>query len=314
MYEQLPRIKMKTLATYIFLAVSFGAIGQNDTPITKPVLLTIDSNIVFKHFEDVQVFQYFNNDSLDGKITHSKKLDSKGNIMAEYYKDYKTDEANGRVDVLKINEYNTQNKLIISTSYYETFLKEEVHKSFFYYSDSLLVRVESFELKKRLKPGIRRGPAGPMSCFTSPEDYEKKRTWEVSRIVLYEYDNKGRITLRYSPVYNSSQNRFEYQYDTEGNLKAEKSLNESKLLYIIHYQYHLNQIVSDLQWDREYGHGKKYIKTFDTHGNLIKESTISQDDEWVDIYTYNKEGKLVLFMAYDSKGAVSLTHIYTYKN
>lgn len=305
---------MKTLTTYLLIAISFCAIGQTDMPITKSELLTSDTNIVFEHFEDIQIFQYFDNDSINGKITHSRKLDSQGNVIAEYYKDYKTDKGNGRTDVLTINEYNEKNQLIISTDYYESFQKGEVQKSFFYYNDSLLVRVESFELKKRLKPDVDKGFGRPGGCIIMPEDYEKEPTWKASRIVLYQYDSFGRKKLSYSPLFQSSHNRFEYQYDSDGNLIIEKSLDESRLLYIINYHYQLNQTISELQWDNKDWGGTKRIKTFDKHGNLIKESTIQNDKEWVDDYLYNIDNKLVRFIAYDSDGEISLTHIYRYKN
>ena len=305
---------MKIVTTYLLIAISFCAIGQSKKPITNAKLLVIDTNIVFKHFKDIQVFQYFDNDSLNGKITHSKKLDANGNVIAEYYKDYKTSKVNGRVDVLEINEYNEKNRLIISTSYYETFQRGEVKKSFYYYKDSLLVRTESFDFKRRIKSDVDKRNGQPGGCIVTSEDYEKERTWEINRIVLYEYNNNKKKTLSYSPIFKNYHNRYEYQYDTNGNLTVEKSLDESKLLYTINYQYQLNQTISDFQWDDEDGGGTKRIKIFDNNGNLIKESTIQEDKEWIDVYKYNIEGILVRFIAYDSDGEINLTHIYRYKN
>jgi hypothetical protein len=304
---------MKTLVTYIFIAISFCAIGQTDKPITKSELLTADTNIVFKHFEDVQVFQYFDDDSLNGKITHSKKLDLNGNVIAEYYKDCMTDKANGYADLLEINEYNGKNQLLISTSYFETFQKGVVQKSFFYYNDSLLVRVESFELKKRLKPDVDKGISRQGGCNLMPEDYVKEPTWKVNRIELYQYDSLGREILSYSPIFQTSHNRSEYQYNEDGKLIVEKSFDESRLLYTINYQYKVNQTISNLQWDDKNWSGTKEIKTFDKYGNIIKESTIQSDAEWTDIYEYNVDNKLIRFSAYDSDGKISLTHIYKYK-
>lgn len=304
---------MKTLAIYLLIVISFCAFGQNDKPITKSELLTADTNIVFMHFENVQVFQYFDNDSINGKITHSRKLDSKGNVIAEYYKDYKTDKGNGSADVLTINEYNEKNQLIISTDYYETFQKGEVQKSFFYYDDTLLVRVESFELKRRLKSGLDKGISGKDGDIITEEDLEKYPTWKVSGIVICEYDSLGRKKLSYSPIYQSSHNRFEYQYDSDGSLIIEKSLDETRLLYTINYQYKLNQTISNLQWDNKDWGGTKSVKTFDNNGNLIKESTIQKNNEWVDVYKYNIEGKIIRFIAFDNDGKICLTHIYKYK-
>ncbi|MBI9033849.1 MAG: hypothetical protein JEZ03_05200 [Bacteroidales bacterium] len=303
---------MKILTTYVLLAISFSAIGQIDVPITESKMLTADSNIIFEHFQDVQVFQFFDSDSLNGKITHSEKLDSNGNVTATYFKDHKTDKGNGRSDVLILIEYNEKNQLVISTSYYETYQKDVVQKSFFYYNDSLLARVETFELKKRLKSDVDKGLGRPGGCIVLPEDFEKEQTWKPSRIVLYKYDSLGRKKLSYSPLFKSSHNRFEYQYDAEGNLILEKSLDESRLLYTINYQYKLNKTISNLQWDNKDWDGTKRVKTFDNNGNLIKESTIQNDKEWVDEYQYNIEDKLVRFTAYDSDGGINLTHIYKY--
>ena len=205
------------------------------------------------------------------------------------------------------------NKLIISTSYFETFQNGEVQKSFFYYNDSLLVRVESFDLKRRLKSDVDKGFGRPGGCIIMPEDYEKEPTWQVNQIVLYQYDSLGRLILRYSPIFQNSQNRFEYQYNEDGNLIVEKSLDESTPIYTINYQYKENQTISNLQWDNENWRGTIQIKTFDKFGNLIKKSTIKNDEEWIEIYEYNVENKLIRFSAYNSDGEIGLTHIYKYK-
>jgi hypothetical protein len=304
---------MKVIITYLFTAITICSFGQSKVPITKPELLTIDTNTVFNHFDDIQVFQYFDNDSLNGKITHSKKLDVNGNVIAEYYKDYKTDKGNGRADVMEINEYNGKNQLITSTTYYETFQKGEVQKMFYYYKDSHLIRRESFEFKRRMKTSVDKGLGRPGGCIVTSDDYEKEGTWEATHIVLYEYNNYGRKTKSYSPIFQGYHNRFEYTYDHNGSLIEEKSMDESRLIYTIKYKYSDNQTSSKLKWDKESWGGTTKIKTFDNNGNLIKESTIQKNKEWIDIYKYTIDNKLKRFVAYESNGEISLTHIYKYK-
>jgi hypothetical protein len=274
-------------------------------PITKLELLVVDSSVVFSHFDDVQVFQYFDKDSLNGKVSHSEKLDTYGNIIAEYFKDYNTNKREGQPDNLKYNEYDVNNRLITSTTYYETFQRGGMQKQFYYYNDTLLVREESFDLTKKLKAGVDRGIA-------FPEDYEKKGTWEIGRIVIYDYDNFGRKVLSYSPVFQSSHNRFEYLYDNRGDLVEEKSMDQSELLYTIFYEYNDDEIISDLHWDRKEWGSIQRIKTIDNSGKLKQELTILEDMKYRDVYEYENNGKLAKLMTYDRNGKIGLTHIYKY--
>ena len=124
---------MKDITIAILLAIPIWTNGQSNEPITKSEQLIADTNIVFKHFDDVQVFQFYNNDSDNCKIAHSKKLDSNGNVIAEYFKDYKMNHNDAKTDILTIYEYNDKSQLLISTSYYETFQIGVVVKTFYYY-------------------------------------------------------------------------------------------------------------------------------------------------------------------------------------
>lgn len=304
---------MRIAITYLLSLISSLTFGLSNRPITDSKLLVIDTNVVFKHFEDVQVLQFFDNDSTNGEITLSKKIDANGNVLAEYYKGYKTDKGNGRADVLTIDEYDKENRLRVSTDYYGSFKINSVEKTFYYYEDSLLVRLESFELRKRIKADVDKGYGRPGGCIITAEDYEKDMTWELSRIFLHRYDKFGRKIVSYSPVFRGSHNRYEYEYSNDGKLWLEKSLDKSRLLYTEYYKYKDNQIISVLIWDKKDWSGTKRIKYFDKNGNIIKETTIQKDKEWVDKYEYDPDGRLIRFKAYDSEGKINLTHIYNYK-
>ncbi len=289
------------------------AFGQNQTTITQQQQLVIDSTIKFEHFLDLQVYQYFDNDSSKGTITHSEKYDDAGRIIAEYFKDYKTDKGNGRTDVLTINEYNEQGKLKARTDYYETFMAGEVQKTFYYYKDSLLITLESFEFKKRLKAGVDKGIGRSGGCIVTSEDYEKQRTWKLTRLVKYEYNSNGKKTKSYSIVSQGSHNGFEYEYNEEGQLVKEKSFDKDELLWTTEYQYVGLQEISELTWNINNWGTTKTIKTYSVKNQLLEEITIQKNNKFIDKYYYDEKQRLVRFESYDSDGKLALTHLYRYK-
>ncbi len=304
----------KTFFTYSLILLSILVFGQNQETITKKGQLVIDTTILFKHFDDLQVYQYFDNDSLNGKITHSEKYDSSGRVIAKYYKDYKTDKGDGLADVITINEYDDSEKLKVSTDYYETFRSGEVQKTFFYYEDSLLKTVESFEFKRRIKADVDKGLGRPGGCIVTSDDFEKERTWKLTRLVKYQYNFKGQKKKSYSLVSQSSHNGFEYEYDEEGRLIIEKSLDENELLYTTKYEYSDNQIISILTWNKNDWGSTKRIKTYDIlNKKLLKEVVIQNENEWVDEYQYDENGQLIRFISYEKDGKIGLTHIYRYR-
>ena len=304
---------MKKIVTYLLLITYFLVFGQSKEPITQSELLKIDTTIKFEHFKYIQVFQFFDKDSLNGKITYSKKVDSNGNILAEYYKDHKTDKFNGYSDILTINEYNEKNQRTSSTTYYETYQKGMVEKTFFYYTDSLLTRAESFDYKKRLRPDVDKGINGSGGCEIEAEDFEETPTWRFKKLIINTYDSLGKKISSSSFFPKILDDKLEYKYDANGKLIEERMLDDDKLLYVKKYEYVGNQTISNLEWINQGWRGTKKIKTFDTTGKLIKESTIQKDKESIDIYQYNAEGNLIRFTAYDNNGQIILTHIYKYQ-
>ena len=305
---------MKFVLLSIFSIISTFIYCQDTYhPKTDSTYLTIDSNITFNHFEDLQVFQYFYSDSLNGKITYSEKIDSIGNVLATYYKDYKTDKGNGKTNAITFNEYNEKQQLTTSTIYFESFRSGEVDKTFYYYKDSLLVLAETFVLRKKLKPEIHKGIEGHHSCIVLPDDYERHPTWSLRKAEIFKYDSLGRKTESYCPVFLYSHNRWEYQYDDQSKLIVSKSFDQSELLYTSKYRYEKCRIIEDLDWVG--WSDSKYIETYDEKNNLIKKSTISLDSgfEWVDKYYYNQNNQLIRFEAYDKYNKLQLTHVYFYK-
>ncbi len=269
----------------------------------------------FKHFTNIQIYQFLANDSSKSKITYSAKLNPQGKIIAEYYKDYKTDSGNGRADVLTKNEYDKSGKIIISTNYYTgSFMSDEIQKTFYYYSDTLLTRIEAYEFKKRLKKDIDKGLSRPGGCIITPDDYEKERTWELARMQLFQYNNQGKKVKSYSPVSQGSHNGFEYSYNDKGELLTEKSFDKDKLLYTERYEYKNTVTTSVLTWDsHDWGSTKRIFTRDQKNKKLLKEQVIQGENEYVHIYIYNLKGQLVKYIAYDSLGKINLTHIYKYK-
>lgn len=307
---------MKIVIAKILVLISLCVIGQDDKPITKPEMLVKHSNVSFEHFEDVQEFQVENNDSLSLKIIRSKKLNTSGNVIREYYHGFPN------VDVLTINEYNEKNQLVISTSYYknEQLKNGEVDKSFFYYEDTLLIREESFELKSRSDENIY------YKAPRSGEDFENRPTWKHQMTTLYRYNDDGKKTeckigiVRSELLVESTESwtYYKYQYDDSGHMIKEQCMNESGLIFTIDYTYIDNRIISSLTkedsyTDHPYIFYKTRTQTFDQHGNLILESTIKGNGEWKNVYEYDTDNKLVRFIIYDNHNKSFLTYIYKYK-
>ena len=303
----------RLLLTYGLTFLISCVFGQNQATITQQQQLVIDSTIKFAHFPDLQVYQYFDNKTSKGTITHSEKHDDVGRIIAEYFKDYKTDKGNGRADVLTINEYNELGKLKVRTDYYETFKEDDVQKTFYYYADSLLTTVESFDFKRRLKANVDKGFGRPEGCIVTTEDYQKERTWKLTRLVKYEYNIKGQRTKSFSIVSQGSHNGFEYEYNAQGKLVKEKSFNKDELLWTTEYKYSGNQEITELTWNKYNWGTTKKIKTYNVRHQLLEEVTIQEGNKYVEKYMYDKKGRLVKFESYDRDGKLGLTHKFRYK-
>lgn len=313
-----PRIKESPILVgfCLFLPLllfGFCANAQSTIPITDSSRLVVDTPMVIEHFYDMQVFQFFDQDSLEGKITYSERWDERGNITGRLYQDYKTDKGNGVADVLSISEFNENNQIVCHNSYYYTFQKGTVVKRFYYYNDTLLVRIEAFELKRRVRKDLDKGYGRRDGCIITDKDLDKDPTWKLTNIKLYNYDSLGRSQSFESPVPNSSHNRYEYEYDEEGRKVAERSYDQNRLIHTTYFEYTGNQVISVLKWDKNKYGGTKRIKTYNEQGKLVSESTIQGYKEWTDKYYYDENGRLKRFVAYDAKGEISLTHIYSYK-
>jgi hypothetical protein len=297
----------------LFLDTTFG---QEQKIITQKQQLVIDTEIQFKHFDDVQVYQYLKNMVFDKKITYSQKYDSSGRLIAEYFKDYKTDSGNGRGYILVINEYDDAGKLKITTNYYETFTPSVVQKIFFYYNDSLLATKESFEFTTRLKPDLNKGIGRQGGCIITPDDYEKDKTWKLTDLTKYEYDNKGKKIKAYSLVgrFPSDNDDYEYEYNKEGKLLKEKLLKHKEALWTTEYRYMQHQEISLLTWNINNWGTTKTIKKYGSKAqNLLEETTIQNGKKFVRKYYYDHKKRLVRYNSYDSDGKLDLTHVYKYK-
>ena len=215
---------------------------------------------------------------------------------------------------MPINSQDLQ-ELHPSTGYYQGYLGGEVIKSFYYYKETLLIRVESFEFKRRIRSDVDKGYGRPDGCNIYDEDYEKEGAWIVSKIELYKYDKKGRKISTYTPISEISQNRYKYDYDVHGNLITERCYVGIKLFSTITYQHQHNMIISLFHWDYKDRVGSTQMKTFDDHGKLIKDSRFNVGKEWQGIYKYNEEGNLARYTATYNYFEVRthLTHIYRYK-
>lgn len=297
----------------LFALLLVCSLQMNAQRLTPDSLLTCDTNPQFVHFNDVQIFQFLGKDSTKGKISYSEKHDSLGRIIACCYTGHKENSATAFSDVLDIREYGANGKIAILTSYYnEPDMRGEVNKTFYYYSDTTLIALERYSLKKRIKADVDKGNGRPGGCIILPEDYEKDPAWKLDQQTKYESSN-GVQTASYSTASNTSQNGWEYTYDAQGRILTKQSLDGSRLIYTEYFRYSGDTVFSELVWANPDWSGTKKMKVYAANSKrLTAEFTTQSNKTWEKRYTYDAKGRLVKYQYLKPDGTPDLTHNYRY--
>ncbi len=282
---------------------------------TPDSLLLCTADPDFSHFDDVQIFQFLGSDSAKGKITYSEKHDSLGRVVAYNYTGHKENSATGTSDVLGIKEYNKVGKLSVLTSYYnESSMKGEVTKTFYYYSDTILIAMERYSFEKRIRSDVDKGEGRPGGCIILPGDYEKERTWKLEQQVKYERNNVTN-TSSYSTVSNTSQNGWEYTYDEKGRMATKQSMDGNRIVYTEYFTYKGDTVFSDLVWNNSEWSGTKRAKVYSGKTKKIVAEFITQGDKtWIKRYWYDDKDRITRYQYYNVDGSINLTHTYRYKD
>jgi len=183
--------------------------------------------------------------------------DSSGNLIEYYYK----------------NDDTTESERAIKTLYY-------------YDKQNKLSKTISFDFEKRLRKDVDKGLGRPGGCIIYPEDYEKHKSWALSSVWDYKYDDSGRLVEKIAPICNSSQSRYTYKYDVKGRLIEERSLDNDRLIWIESYTYYDDGHEYTRTWYENGQRRKNYngqfkpIDTFryktDKFGNETDEKTIEE--------------------------------------
>lgn len=263
-----------------------------------------------------KIYQYFENDSLNGKISKIVKFNSKNQKTYEETNDYNFSK------LTSISDYN-------ATYFYKGFLLDKIEttypnsvsrflEKFKYNHKNKLICSISKSYEKRLKKNRKND-----SDLISEEDYETKPSWKIDSKTNYKYDENGNLIETSIPTkFNKSQNVYRYTYYDENPIKISSYENERLIWdefrqYINKTDYNFIRIWLDGDFniiDTCKNFGKVSFK-FDSR-NRIEE--ISEPDitgipgNVTTKFFYNSNGLIKKIEKYNTKNEIELTNVYIY--
>lgn len=271
--------------------------------------------------KDFKIYQFFGNDSLNGHICKIVKFNQIGLKIYEELIDYKSSKVVGTSDY--VENYLYKDTLLISSEETNRNSKDKRTVNYTYNSSNYLISKEFKSYKIRLKKNIKKGIAYG-DCIIDEKDYEKNATWEIDSQIFYKYNSKNQLIEYYAPKYHwDNQNRYLYEYDENGKLAKETSLNHNEIIwekYIVNqengYDFIMNweneyKISSRTDWPHHYE--IRYFK--DTNNNIIKQTETGKNGkiEYEIKKFYNKENQITKEERYNENSELEITHKYIYE-
>ena len=300
---------MKVCLTYLLLILAFKSLSQHPAPWTDMSKLQPDSQLVFEHFDDIQVFQYLNNDSNSIKLTHSKRINSEKVVFQEYFYGYKPHKRITKMISALVYNYDDKGQL----SSMVTQMKDHpdgnvIELTYYYYEDTLLIRQETFEFTRDLKDKTRERLKKSGGGIVFAEDYKSERSWKIYETKSFEYDSLGRKIFESIPNSQDGVDSIRFLYNENGQL-FKRNTSE----YIEEFKYEGSKTYYLCKSDENDLEPDKKIYEYDLNGNLIQETYLTSSEISKDVYEYDDDGNLISFDVYDLDGNIILTHIYKYK-
>jgi len=290
----------KTILIISFLLVTFIAFSQQK--------------------RNYKIFQFAENDSLNGHICKIVKFNERGLKSYEESIDYKFSKLVGRTDY--IDKYYYKDTLItrIETN------RGEIYKSvtkLSYNNKNQLVKTKISDFETRLKKNIKKGIEFG-DCIIEDDDFEKNPSWKTYKIEFIKYDSKGRKIETYIPEnFDISQNRYLYSYNYDGLLEKITSLENNEIIWEEFRENFENGNYDYIRlWKNEYNFkelcrsvGK--VRFFYNDKNLLIEST-KPDETGIrgDVkvkYYYNEKNELIKEERYSTENILEITHLYLYE-
>lgn len=270
---------------------------------------------------DYKVFQFSGNDSLNGHICKVVKFNEKGLKIFEELIDFKSSRIDGISDYVENIFY--KDTLLIKTE--ETFRNSKNKRivNYFYNIKNQLIKKEfksfEFRLKENIKKGINYG-----DCIIDENDYQKKATWKIDSEIFFKYNSKNLLIEYYAPKYHwDSQNRYLYEYDENGKLSKETSLNHKEIIWEKYFVNLENGYDFFINWENEFIINSRKdwpyhyeIRLYrDNNNNIIKETETDKNGnlEFEIRKYYNSHNQIIKEERYDGKGNLEITHKYIYE-
>ena len=298
---------MKYLVIWTIALVTLNCFAQDKDLWTKKSQLTFDSTPQFEHFEDVQVKQWFEKDSTHSTIAYSEKKDQMGNTLASYTSNYWLNHRSYRDELLCVSELDMLHRDSIETCYSKEYKRVNVDKTFFYYEDSLLVRVEMFRYAPNCKGCIRKGWFNHNRMFFTYSP--KKSKWAIDALVSYSFDEKGRRIQRDS--YNPTRETHTVKtiYNELGKIADESFYQDSTYVNSKHYTYKSGYLISVKGNSEQKLEEDIEISRTQIDGKLKE---ITQFNDYSIYNLYDKDKRLIRSEC-RRDGSTVVVHTYQYK-
>ena len=271
--------------------------------------------------KDYKVYQFEQNDSLNGHISKIVRYNKNGLKSYEELVDYKVSKLSGFSDYIDNYFYNDTLLIKTQTTYNNSERKAET--TFEYNSDNQLIKetVSSYErrLKEDLKKGIEYG-----DCIIEEEDYEKNPSWKIETEKFFKYNSKGQLIETYAPEKSQSrQNRYLYRYNYDGLIEKVTSLENDEVIWEEFRENFENGNYDYIRlWSNDFTFrnvcrsvGKKRFK-YDNRNNLIEKSRPDETGILGIVKTkfyYDDNDVLIKQERYNTKDELEITHIYIYE-
>lgn len=288
----------KTAIVYLLLFISYLSFSQQK--------------------RDYKVYQFVENDSLHGHICKIVKFNEKGLKSFEEIIDYKSSSVDGTSDYVENDFY--QDTLLVKVE--ETYRNSENKRitDYKYNSNNQLIEKEFRGFEKRLKKRSGKN----QTCIITEKDYEKNPTWEIESQIFYKYNSKNQQIEYYAPKYHwDSQNRYTYEYDENGKLSKETSLNHEEIIWEKKFENRVNGYDYIMSWRNEFKIESRkdwpyyYEVRFyrDSNNNIIKQTETDKNGnlEFEIRKFYNNQNQIIKEERFNGDGKLEITHKYIYE-
>lgn len=266
------------------------------------LILFLVSNISLSQEIDYKIYQFKENDSINGHISKIVKFNEQGLVIYKEYIDFLETGVKGKVD----------------------------HRVVFFYKNNLLTEElrtyggSDYKFKIEYKYNSNRQLV--KEIHKSYLQKQKKWSWVVVSKTEHKYNTKGQKTETHiDKKHNDSEaNTILYYYNNDDLLiKKTRLYNDGNLLeeFIIHYeQGNYDYMILSSKYGYNFENSCRSIGRFrtlyDKHENVIETSHPDETGIRADVknrFYYDKNNRKVKYERINTKGELEITHIYIYE-